>query len=226
MDTTGITHISFDCYGTIIDWEAGILNCLRRLCPAVDERELLESYARFEARFEAGAYRPYREILGLVEAEILEGVGRARPRQPAALASSLATWPPFTDSVAALQRLGERFRLVVISNVDRDLFDGTLEMLPGVTFDEIVTASSVGAYKPSVRNFEAALERCGIGPESLLHVAQSVYHDHVPAAAMGIRSIRVVRPSLLGEKGVTPEATAAVAASVRDLASIVDLVGC
>lgn len=224
MDTTGVTHLTFDCYGTIIDWETGLLTALRELAGGVDDGALLEAYARHESAVEAGAFRRYREVLGLVEGAVAAEFGvESPPTGSGRLAASLADWPPFDDSIAALRRLGERFRLVIVSNVDDDLFEGSRALLPGVSFADVVTAEQVGAYKPSHRNFHVALERMGVGPDRVIHVAQSVYHDHVPAAELGIRSVWVNRPSILAGRGITPETELKPAVEAPDLASVVDL---
>ena len=180
--------LTFDCYGTLIDWEAGILAGLRRVLDrrvvVPDAEDLLERYARHEAAIEAGPYLRYREVL----ARALRGVCGELGIEPtaaeaAAFGGSVGDWPAFPDSKSALAALARRFRLAVITNCDDDLFAESNRRL-GVTFDWVITAQQVGSYKPSHRNFEVAFERiegAGVPRERILHVAQSLFHDHVPA---------------------------------------------
>lgn len=228
MDTTGVTHLTFDCYGTIIDWETGILSVLRELAAAapspLDDAGLLESYARHEAEVEAGPWRRYREVLDAVEERVAADLGVALDDDVrGALSASVVDWPPFPDSVAALRRLSGRFALVILSNVDDDLFEGTRARLDGVELADVVTAEKTRTYKPDPRHFRLAMERLGIGPSGSIHVAQSVYHDHVPAARLGIRSIRVNRRSVLTGRGITPPDPRRPPVEVRDLRAVADL---
>lgn len=218
--------ITFDCYGTLIDWEAGILAALgpvaERHGVAIADRELLELYAGLEAEIEEGPYLRYREVLGRVVA----GVGERLGFSPSAneldcLADSIGDWPPFPDTVAALSELAQDFRLGVISNVDDELFARTAQHLP-VAFDPVVTAEQVGAYKPSHRNFEVALERLDLPRERLLHCAQSLYHDAAPARELGIACVWVDRRS--GRAGgATAPSDARPDYEVADLDSLVAL---
>ncbi len=155
--------LTFDCYGTLIDWESGILTALRPLLArhgaAASDEEILALYGRLEPEAESGGFVPYRTVLG----RVVEGFGRhyglaLGGDEADALAASLPGWDPFPDTVPALQALAARYRLGVISNVDDDLFAGTASRL-GIAFDWVVTAQSVGAYKPSPRMFEEALRR-------------------------------------------------------------------
>ncbi len=172
---------TFDCYGTLIDWETGLLtafwNALRLAPdPALGER-LLEMYAREEARLEAGPYRTYREILGLALRAVAGELGlTVSDEEVTAFAASVGDWPPFPDSTAALERLGRRYKLAVITNCDDDLFAASNGRL-GVAFDWVITAQQARSYKPDPHNFELAFERIGLPPERILHVAQSLYHD-------------------------------------------------
>ena len=189
--------LTFDCYGTLIDWETGILTALREVLDAhgvqADGEELLASYARHEAAAEAGPYLPYRQVL----ARCLHGVCAELGVEPTTaevgrFSESVADWPAFDDSKAALARLAEQFKLGVITNCDTDLFARSNERL-GVTFDWVITAEQLGSYKPNPRNFELARARIGGPPERHLHVAQSLYHDHVPAHALGLSTAWINR---------------------------------
>ncbi len=218
--------LSFDCYGTLIDWERGLLVAARRLlgdqAPIPDDA-LLEAFARHERRLEAGPYLPYRTLLGEVALAIGEDLGRpVRDVDAAAFGASVAEWPAFPDSHAALVRLATRFRLAVLTNCDDDLFEASRKRL-GVRFDEVVTAQQVGSYKPDPRNFEALLARLAIPRERILHVAQSLFHDHVPARALGFSSVWVDRRAGRPGAGATPPAEATPDLVVPDLASLADL---
>ena len=215
--------LTFDCYGTLIDWEAGILAGLRRVLgprgvePADDE--LLETYAAFEASAEAGPYRRYREILG----DGLREVARRYEITPdedevAGFGGSVVDWPPFPDSAAALAALHERFGLGVITNCDDDLFAGSAARL-GTSFDWVVTAQQAGAYKPDRRGFRLAFERLALPPDRILHVAQSLFHDHVPAKELGLATVWIDRRHDRPGFGATPPAEATPDATFPDMAS-------
>jgi 2-haloacid dehalogenase len=215
IDFGAFDALTFDCYGTLIDWETGILAGLRSaLGPhgvdALDE-ELLESYANAEATLEAGPYLRYREILARGARAIATSLGSTlTDDEAAAFGGSVADWPAFPDSHDALARLKTRFRLGVLTNCDDDLFAASNRRL-GVTFDWIVTAQQVGSYKPDERNFAAVLERVAansVPPERILHVAQSLYHDHSPAQRLGLRSVWIDRRHGRAGAGATPPADA------------------
>jgi 2-haloacid dehalogenase len=223
LDYRRFEALTFDCYGTLIDWEAGILAGLRGalggIAPPPSDDDLLERYSRVEAGLEAGPYLPYREILGRGLIELCRGFG-VEPDDAAAAAfgGSVPDWPAFPDSAAALARLATRFRLGVITNCDDDLFAASNRRL-GVAFDWIVTAQSVGSYKPDPRNFTVALERIGLPRDRVVHVAQSLFHDHVPAAALGWSSVWIDRRHGRHGSGATPPAEARPDATYPDMAS-------
>ena len=215
--------LTFDCYGTLIDWETGILAGLRRALArradqALDD-ELLERFARAEASAEAGPYRPYREILAgcLRDLALHYGV-QADDAAAALFGGSVGEWPAFADSTAALQRLKARFRLGVITNCDDDLFAASNARL-GVEFDWVITAQSVGSYKPDPRNFAAAFARMGVPRDRILHVAQSLFHDHVPARRLGLATVWIDRRHDHPGHGATPSATVTPDATFADMAS-------
>jgi 2-haloacid dehalogenase len=229
LDYRRFEVLTFDCYGTLIDWEAGILAGLRAALGVLGARpgppsddELLERYARFEADAEAGPYRRYRDILdqGLRVVAGTHGV-EVSTAEAAAFGDSVGAWPAFTDSAAALARLSGRYRLGVITNCDDDLFARSAVRL-GAEFDWVVTAESVGAYKPNPRNFEVALERIGLPRDRILHVAQSLFHDHVPAKAMGLTTVWIDRRHDRPGSGATPPADAAPDATFRDMVSFAE----
>jgi 2-haloalkanoic acid dehalogenase type II len=226
--------LSFDCYGTLIDWETGIAAVLRRWADAhgveTTDEELLLVYGAHEARAEAE--RPadlYPQIL----ARAMRGVGDelgvpVADEEAEMLATSVPDWPAFADSAEALARLAARYRLIILSNVDRASFAGSNRRL-GVTFSGIVTAQDVGSYKPSPRNFEAlAAEaaRLGVPEGRLLHVAQSLFHDHVPAKAAGLPTAWINRRHANPGWGATPEPPAPVTPdwTFRSMAAFADAV--
>jgi 2-haloacid dehalogenase len=219
-----VDALTFDCYGTLIDWEAGIARALGVMLASqgitADVEELLERFAGHEAALEAGPYRRYREIL----AEAGRRIGRDYGVEPSddaaeAFAASVGEWPAFPDSAAALARLAERFRLGVITNCDDDLFAQSNRRL-GVTFDWIVTAEQAGSYKPDPRNFELAFKRIDVPRERIVHVAQSLYHDHVPAKALGLTTVWIDRRRDRPGFGATPPADATPDLVLPDMASL------
>ena len=215
--------ITFDCYGTLIDWETGILAALRGALDGhgavADDEALLEQYARFEAAAEAGPYLPYREVLARSLRGVCAGLGcEPTVAETRRFSESVADWPAFPDSAAALARLGGHFRLGVITNCDTDLFARSNERL-GVQFEWVITAEQLGSYKPNPRNFELALEQIG-GPRSRhLHVAQSLFHDHVPAQALGLTTVWIDRRRGRPGSGATPAAVATPDYVFADMAS-------
>jgi 2-haloacid dehalogenase len=205
--------LSFDCYGTLIDWETGIAAVLRpwadaRGLPMTDE-QLLAAYGRHEAQAEVDHPTDlYPRILARAMRDLGAELGvPVGDDEAEALAVSVPDWPAFPDSAEALERLSRRYRLIILSNVDRASFAGSNERL-GVTFTSVLTAEDIGSYKPSPRNFEAlALEagRLGIPEGRLLHVAQSLFHDHVPAKAAGLPTVWINRRHDNPGWGATPE---------------------
>lgn len=221
MDLSAIRALSFDCYGTLIDWETGILRAVRPvlsvrgLCPS--DEEILDAYARLEALHESGDYLDYREVLSRVMRDLASERGASlEDREVERLPASLATWPAFPDTARTLRALATRFPLVICSNVDADLFEATQEKL-GADFEWIVTADYCRSYKPNPRHLRVALALTGLQPHELLHVAQSRYHDIAPARALGIRTAWVNRPSRLKDRGVTPATPASASPAEPDL---------
>ncbi len=197
LDLSRFEWMSFDCYGTLIDWETGLLGYLRPLfegkgCP-VGDAQILALYSEFEPRQQAGHFRRYRDVL----ASVVHDFGRElrcelTSKEADGLAESIRNWQPFSDTVAGLQRLHSRYKLAVLSNIDDDLFAYTAPKLE-VKFGAVVTAQQVHSYKPSLNNFEALLRRYAIPRERLLHVAESLYHDVAPARSLGINAVWVNR---------------------------------
>lgn len=220
--------LTFDCYGTLIDWESGILGVLvpwrDRHGLSLADDDLLRQYAEVESALERGPYLRYREVLQNVMSRLAEMNGVAlEERERDALAESLERWPPFPDTIEALKVLKQHYQLAIISNVDRDLFTHSARRL-GVPFDFVITSEDVGSYKPSHRNFEYALERIGMPKERVLHVAQSLFHDHVPCNELGISSAWVNRRRGKTGPGATRPADARPDLEVPDLVSFARLV--
>ena len=212
LDLTGYTALSFDCYGTLIDWETGIGAVLgpwaRRHDPGLTDEEVLVAYSVHEATVEAEQPRtPYPDVLR--EAFRRTGAALGLPVSDAeadAFGTSVPDWPAFADSAEALRRLQVHYRLIILSNVDRESFAGSNRRL-GIEFDEILTAQDIGSYKPDPANFAALLDRAeAIGVSGrLLHVAQSLFHDHVPAKVAGLPTVWINRRHDQDGWGATPD---------------------
>ena len=212
MELTDYEALSFDCYGTLIDWETGILAVLRPWADdhglTVSDDELLTIYGDQESRTELDhPTLPYPEILArgfMAVGDQLDATVTAEDSKR--LGHSVADWPAFPDSHDALVALAEHYKLFILSNVDRDSFAHSNKRLD-VQFDGILTAQDIGSYKPSGRNFKTLLaetERMGIAEGKLLHVAQSLFHDHVPAKQYGLPTVWINRRSGSDGWGATP----------------------
>lgn len=205
--------LSFDCYGTLIDWEAGIRTALRRWADrrhiAVGDDELLDLFATFETRIERETSPAplYPVVLADTLLRIGGTVGAEVDESDAAgFGASVGDWPAFADSIDALQRLKQKYRLIIASNIDRASFAASNRRL-GVTFDRVITAEEVGAYKPDQPHFTALLaqiEAWGLHQDQLLHVAQSLYHDHEPARRIGLATAWIDRRHDRDGFGATP----------------------
>ncbi len=223
MDLSPFHVLTFDCYGTLIDWEAGIVAALRRGASwPVSDDVLLERFAAHEAEAEAGEYLPYREVLASAARGIARDAGvELSDDAAAAFGASVGDWPEFPDSRQALRRLAERYRLGVVTNCDEDLFAASNERL-GVRFDWVITAERVRSYKPNPRHFEVALEEIELPKERILHVAQSLFHDHVPAKRVGLSTVWINRRAGRAGSGATPPAEAEPDATYPSLAAFAD----
>lgn len=219
--------LTFDCYGTLVDWESGLVSALRPLLQThgiswPGDDPMLERFARLEAAAERGAYRSYREVLGRVLGGLGEELGFSPgPKDRAAFGDSVGDWPLFPDTTAALRRLARRYRLAIVSNVDDALFTRTADAL-GVGFDEVVTAEQVRSYKPAPAHFHEVLRRLDLPGDRILHVAQSLFHDVAPARALGIPCVWVNRRSGRIGAGATPPASARPDLEVPDLGTLAD----
>jgi len=230
LDFTNFRLLTFDCYGTLIDWEAGIFSALRPILDAhgknIPDPALLELYGELEAEAEAGEYSTYRNVLE----RVMCGIGRrlgfdSSEAEARALPESIANWQPFPDTVGSLQRLKQRYKLAVLSNIDDDLFALTASKLP-VSFDYVVTAQQARCYKPCLKLFQVAEERCGVPRSAWLHVGQSIYHDVIPAQSLGISTVWVNRPSPRQGIGAVKAAAGRPDLEVGDLEGLADLACC
>lgn len=193
--------LSFDCYGTLIDWETGILAALaplaKKAAANLEPDQILEAYARHEqARESETPTMRYSQLLGAVHARLAKEWGvKTTAEEDARFGASVKDWPAFEDSPAALQYLKRHFKLAILSNVDRQSFSASNKRLQ-VEFDWIFTAEDIGSYKPSLRNFEyliSHLAAAGFGKKDILHTAESLFHDHAPANQMGLASCWIHR---------------------------------
>lgn len=222
------TYLTFDCYGTLIDWESGIVNAMRPILEAhgveQTDNQILDLFAELESKIQQPPYRSYRDVL----AAVLDGFGERHGFVPTederkAFSGSVVDWPAFPDSVAALADLAEHYKLVILSNVDDDLFQGSAERLQA-NFADVITAQQVGSYKPDPRNFEVLLERLNVPKSEILHVAQSLFHDIAPANAAGLDTVWINRRHGKEGFGATPPQEAQPDLELPDLASLARVV--
>ena len=224
LDFNRFEVFTFDCYGTLINWEDGILGCLRRILAAhdknIDDATILQLYGDFEARAEHGEYRRYREVLQSVVQQFGAQLGfTPTDEEFNSLPDSLPQWKPWPDTVTALREMKKLFRLAIVSNVDDDLFAATQPQL-GVEFDHVITAQQANAYKPSLKIFELALSRVGVPAHRILHIGQSLYHDVLPAQSLGLATVWVNRPSARASVGAVKSADGRPDLQISSLAEL------
>lgn len=229
LDPSQISALTFDCYGTLVDWETGILETLKHLLsrhgvePPPDP-DLLTMYADVESRQEEGEYQPYRDVLACVLISIASdcGIANLPEHEQDELAESLSRWPVFPDTTPFLHTAASRFKLCICSNIDDDLFEGTRRAL-GAPVDFVVTAQRCGSYKPNPRHFELALQLLQLPPARVLHVAESRRHDIEPAKRLGFQTVWVNRhktrpgPSASGHADAIPDLEVAGLAELGEL---------
>ncbi len=211
MKSYDFEFVTFDCYGTLIDWETGILKALEPFLKGLEPRpgasEILSLYAELESQAEL-TWKPYRMVLQ----EVMQGLSRRlrfplKPGEEKALVLSLPYWMPFPETNPTLKRLQTRgIPWAIISNIDRDLLEATLKHL-NVRPNLIVTAEEARAYKPQLSIFKQALQKIGLPREKILHVGQSLFHDIAPARSLGLATCWVRRPER-DPYGATPPASA------------------
>lgn len=231
MDFNRYKILTFDCYGTLIDWEKPISTRFRaaldRVCPTVSDDLILIAFANYQARHQATIpFLDYPDVLRRAYRDVLNGFGlNASPRDADTFADSVGEWPPFTDTLAALSYLGRHFRLGILSNVDNASMQRTLQKLEA-PMELVVTAEDVSSYKPAFPHFERAIRHLyerGFSRHEILHVAQSKRHDHEPAARLGLASMWVNRQHARDGVGLVLPAQVAPTHSVNSLAELVDL---
>src|SRR5213078_5049325 len=213
-----VEWMTFDCYGTLIDWERGITDALLPLLPAgTDRRALAEWYISMEAQFEQEGYHLYKDVLDRVGRRVLRSLDAPLPDDKTSpLPSSLADWQPFPEVPTALRALVDQGRyLAILSNVDRDLLELSIGRL-GIRPDLAITAQDCGSYKPALGHWRTFLERSRSSIERTVHVGASQYHDMRPAAGLGFRTVFVDRHGEPLESSPTRV--------IRDLASLPSLI--
>ena len=201
MLLTDFDALTFDCYGTLIDWESGMVEALKgltgRATRPLTRDQVLEAHARHESSQQR--YTParrYRDLLAVVYKRLAEEWGvHATHEECVAYGRSVGNWPAFADTAGALQYLKKHFKLVILSNVDNETFEASNRRLQ-VEFDAIYTAEDIGSYKPALRNFHYMLEQLeqrGVRKDKILHTAESMFHDHKPANEIGLKSCWIYR---------------------------------
>jgi 2-haloacid dehalogenase len=227
LDFQRFQVLTFDCYGTLIDWESGIFSAFHPILAAhhktLADDALLELYSELEAQAEQGEFRNYRDVLQ----NVVHGFGERLNFKPTeaearSLPESMSNWQAFADTVAALRKLKSRFQLAVISNVDDDLFAASARKLE-VKFDQVITAQQARCYKPGLPIFKMALDKLGAGSERVLHVGQSIYHDVLPAKLLGMATAWVNRPSPRPNLGAAKAAAGQPDLEVPSLKRLADL---
>jgi 2-haloacid dehalogenase len=230
VDTNALKIVSFDCYGTLIDWESGMVEAVHGVLRAhginATPQAILQSHARSERVEEAKEYRSYRDVLRETMSQMAREFGlNASTAEQHALVESLPRCRPFPDAVPALRALRTRFRLGVLSNIDKDLFAATARHL-GTEFDFVITAEDVRAYKPDPRHFRAMLAQTGASLEEHLHAAASLFHDVAPASLLGIPTALVRRAQMMRLDDDDKDARPRASIVVQDLEELARLLGC
>ncbi len=227
FQTNHFQVLTFDCYGTLIDWETGILGALKPILSAhgklLPDAEILELYGEFEADAEAESYQSYRTVLASVVRRFGERLSFSpTQKEESSLANSLPEWQPWPDTRDSLRRLQPKLRLAVISNTDDDLFEKTRRLL-GIEFANVITAQEARCYKPGLKIFQHAIAKIGVPASNILHVGQSLYHDVRPAQGLGMGTVWVNRPSARRNIGAVRQAEAVPDLEVADLRSLADV---
>lgn len=208
--------VTFDCYGTLIDWDGGVRSALAGLWPDREADALLAAYHQVEPRVQARSAIPYREVMARCVRDLARERGLPLPSSAqSALADSLPSWSPFPEVPAALEELRDRgWRLAILSNTDPDLLAASLQRI-GVPADLTVTAREAGSYKPAPGHWRVFRDRAGPDPARHVHVAASPFHDLAPCAELGITAVWINR---LGERSDLPRAS-----ELPDLAGLPDV---
>ena len=232
MKLSDFAALTFDCYGTLIDWEQGLLNVLRPWVAShgltISDDEILETFAGIEPRHQAQMPdEPYPQVLQSVYLELATRWEIPATESDAlTFGRSIGQWPAFADTAPSLQYLKQHYKLVILSNVDRASFAESNKAL-GVNFDKIITAQDVGSYKPDPRNFEVLIKTLAemeVNKSRILHTAQSLFHDIVPAEAAGLATVWVNRRRGKAGGGATAKLSEPVSPDL-EVASLAELVG-
>jgi 2-haloacid dehalogenase/putative hydrolase of the HAD superfamily len=232
MNLKDFSTLTFDCYGTLIDWETGMVEALepltKRASRPLSRDEILEAHARHESSQQSWTpAKRYCDLLAVVYKRLADEWGVSVTwDECVAYGNSVGNWPAFPDTVEALRYLKQHYKLVILSNVDNASFTLSNKRL-GVTFDAIYTAEDIGSYKPSLRNFEYMLDKLktlGVEKNQILHTAESLFHDHLPANQMGLTSCWIHRRHATGGFGATmkPESMPTTQFRFTSLAEMVE----
>ncbi len=213
-----IEWITFDCYGTLVDWETGLRQAVREVS-GNDDPAMFDAFLGIEAEIEAGPFQSYHDVQAETLRRLAERFGfQVRPNQVDVLSRTLPDWPVWADTNAALRRLKCQYKIGVLSNIDRELFAGTARHFE-IEVDLLIAAEDVRAYKPSARHFTRMLTHVDGDKNRMLHAAQSLYHDCVPATHLEIANVWINR------RGETNTTTAKPMAEFPDLTGLADALG-
>lgn len=213
-----INHLTFDCYGTLIDWRQGIETHLGGMLRSKGvSRKVFPEYVRLEAE-EEGSYKSYVDVLGRTAIKVARNFGLELTHDEAdKFAQSVPLWKPFDDTVEALQKLGTLgLKRIILSNIDTNLLRETISK-NNLKVDGYITAEEIGSYKPAIGHWKSFLERYGVAKENVLHVAQSIFHDIVPAHELGLKTAWINRYDETEPRQVNPDYTFSKLAEVASL---------
>lgn len=221
--------LSFDVYGTLIDFEGGILEAMKPVLKAhsvhLSDEQILEVYGEIEARIQDDEFIPYREVLRNAVLAFGERFGfMPSVSETNCLLDSFESWRPFPDVVESLEKLKQRFQLAILSNVDDALFAVSAKHLD-VAFDWVITSQQARSYKPSAGAFEFAVQQIGVSPEKILHISNSMYHDIIPARAFGLSTLWVNGRPYMAGFGAIPPVSGCPDFEVPDLQTMVSIMG-
>lgn len=220
---SGFSLITFDCYGTLIDWESGMKRALSGLLMrrnlSLDVESLTERYIEIELGIESEGYRRYNEVLMLGVRRLFEerGIGLT-PQEERIFADTIIAWPPFEETTEVLKRLKEKHRLAILSNIDDDIIRHSIDLMD-VEFDAVITAEGVRSYKPSYGHWRRLVEVFNLPNKEILHVAASYVHDIVPAKELGFQTAWINRKNEKPRGDIRPDY------EFRDLRPLVNLLG-
>jgi 2-haloacid dehalogenase len=221
--------LSFDVYGTLINFEKGILRNLKPVLENhninLNDEQILQLYGEIEARIQEEEFVKYREILKKTVIAFGDRFGFTPSlSERNCLVDSLGTWKPYPDTVETLQILKKKYKLAIISNIDDDLFSLSAKHLK-VEFDWVITAEQAKSYKPSDRTFKFAIKKIGVSPERILHISNSAYHDIIPAKSLGLSTIWINGRPYMAGFGATPPISGSPDFEVPDLKSLIYIMG-